>query len=80
MLAAFMTCKFGMELWRNSEKFDDYTVNFLHPPVSSGSSVYYYPSNKDSRAVPGHHILTVMSCPTLRGGSRIQYNFSTRRN
>ena len=57
------------------KEFDDYTVNFLHPSGSSGSSVYYYPSNKDSCTVPGHHILTVMRCPTLRGGSRIQYIF-----
>ena len=57
------------------EEFDDFTVNFLHPSGSSGATAYYYPSKKDSCAVPGHYMLTVMSCPTLRGGSRIQYIF-----
>ena len=33
----------------------------------------HHPSIKDSYAVPGHHILTVISCPTLRGATRIQY-------
>ena len=76
----YVGCICDMQVWYGiveeyCEEFDDYTVNFLHPSGSSRSSVYYYPSNKDSCAVPGHHILTVMSCPTLRGGSRIHHIF-----
>ena len=76
----FVGCIYDMQVWYGiveeyCEEFDDYTVNFLHPSRSSRSSAYYYSSNKDSCAVPGPHILTVMSCPTLRGGSRIQYIF-----
>ena len=71
MLTAF----YDLQVWygiveKYCEEFDDYTVNFLHQSWSSGSSAYHLPSNKDSCPVPGHHILTVMSCPTLSGGSR----------
>ena len=75
-----VSCIYDMQVWYGiveeyCEEFDDYTVNFLHQSWSSGTNAFHYPSNKDSCAVPGHHILTVMSCPTLRGGSRIKYIF-----
>ena len=76
----YVGCIYNKKVWYGiveeyCEEFDDFIVNFLHPSGSSGTSSYYYPSNKDSCAVPGHHILSVMSCPSLRGGSRIQYIF-----
>ena len=39
------------------EEFDNFRVNFLHSSVSSERNTYYYPFNKDSRALPGHHIV-----------------------
>ena len=81
----YVWCIYNKEVWYGiveeyCEVFDDFIVNFLHPSGSSGTSSYYDPSNKDSCAVPGHHILSVMSCPNLRGGSRSQYTFPQKRN
>lgn len=55
-----------------SDKFDDYYINFLVP---FGKYSYVFPEIKDSCAVPGHHIVGIMSIPILRGGTRIQYVF-----
>ena len=76
----YVGCIYNMQVWYGigveyCKKFEDYALNFLHLSGSSASSAYYYPSNKDSCAVPAHHILTVMICPILKGGSRIQYIF-----
>jgi hypothetical protein len=60
------------------EEFDDFTVNFLHPSASVGISTYHHPSNKDSCAVPRHHIVCEMSCPLLKGGSRLLYSFKQK--
>lgn len=57
------------------EEFDDFTVNFLHPSASVGLNLYHFPSKKDSCAVPRHHIVSEMSYPTLKGGSRLLYSF-----
>ena len=80
----YVGCIYAMQEWYGiveeyCEELDDDTVNFLHPSGSSGSSAHYYPSNKDSCTVPAHHILTVRSCPFLRGGSRIQYIFPQKK-
>ena len=59
-----------------SEEFDDFTLNFLHPSAASlGLSFYHFPSKKDSCAVPRYHIVSEMSYPTLKGGSRLLYSF-----
>ena len=76
----YVSCIYDKQVWfgiveEYCEEFDDYKLNFLHPSGSSGAGLYHYPSIKDSCAVPGHHIITVMSCPTLRGGTRITYIF-----
>lgn len=59
-----------------SAEFDDFSINFLHPSPTFGASTYYYPSKKDSCAIPRHNIVCHMSNPTLKGGSRIQYSFN----
>ena len=80
----YVGCICNKEVWYGiveeyCEEFNDFIVNFLHPSGTSGATAYHYPSTKDSCAVPGHHILTVMSCPSLRGGSRIQYIFPKKK-
>lgn len=76
----YVGCIYEMQVWLGvveeySGEFDDFTVNFLHPSVSSGSSSYSFPPKKDSCAVPGHHIVALFSPPSLRGSIRVQYIF-----
>ena len=43
--------------------------------MSLGLSLYHFPLNKDSCAVPRHHIVSEMSLPTIKGGRRLLYSF-----
>ena len=78
-VGTYVGCIYEKQLWfaiieNYIEEFDDYTVSFLHPP--NISLTYGFPERVDHCAVPYEHIVKVMSLPTLKGGSRINYIFN----
>jgi len=79
-LGHYIACLYDEKVWYGiveeySEEFDDYTVSFLCPDGSSGATSFTFPSLKDALAVPGHNVLAIMSPPSLKGSSRLQYTF-----
>ena len=51
------------------KEFDNFTINFLHPPASF---------TNDSCSVPRHHIVSEISHLTIKGDSRLLYNFQQK--
>ena len=72
MLVVFMIRKYGLELL---EEFDDFFVNFLEPSAIFGIRSHNFPTRKNTCSVPGDSILAIMSPPSLKGGTRLQYIF-----
>lgn len=76
----YISCIYNMEVWLGiieecCEDYNDFIVNFLEPSVSSGAKSFHFPTKRDACAVPGESMLAIMTLPTLKGGTRLQYTF-----
>lgn len=76
----YVGCTYDKKIWfgiveEYCEEYDDFYVNFLEPSASYGISSYHFPTRKDTCSVPRDSILAIMSPPSLKGGTRLQYTF-----